>query len=80
MVAAINGACVGIGLMQAFHCDIRFAVRTAKFTTTYVRWGLPVEYGSSWLLPRMIGVERSLALLPSGRLVLAAEAKKESSA
>lgn len=76
MVAAINGACAGIGLMQALHCDIRFAVRTAKFTTAYARRGLPAEYGSSWLLPRMIGVEHALDLLLSGRLVLAAEAKE----
>ena len=53
MIAAVNGACAGIGLMQALHCDVRFAARGAKFTTAYARRGLPAEYGSSWLLPRL---------------------------
>lgn len=76
MVAAVNGACAGIGLMQALHCDVRFAARGAKFTTAYARRGLPAEYGSSWLLPRLIGLENALDLLLSGRVVEADEAKE----
>lgn len=76
MIAAINGACAGIGLMQALNCDVRFAADTAKFTTAYARRGLPAEYGSSWLLPRLIGVEHALDLLLSGRVLGAAEAKE----
>src|SRR5436309_814110 len=75
MVAAINGACAGIGLMQAANCDVRFAARGAKFSTAYARRGLPAEYGSSWLLPRLIGVEHALDLLLSARVVDADEAK-----
>jgi enoyl-CoA hydratase/carnithine racemase len=75
MIAAINGACAGIGLMQALNCDVRFAARGAKFTTAYARRGLPAEYGSSWLLPRLIGVQNALDLLLSGRVVQAEEAK-----
>jgi enoyl-CoA hydratase/carnithine racemase len=75
MIAAINGACAGIGLMQALHCDVRFAVRGARFTTAYARRGLPAEYGSSWLLPRLIGVENALDLLLSARVVDSDEAK-----
>lgn len=75
MIAAINGACAGIGLMQALNCDVRFAARGAKFTTAYARRGLPAEYGSSWLLPRLIGVENALDLLLSGRVVDADEAR-----
>jgi enoyl-CoA hydratase/carnithine racemase len=75
MIAAINGACAGIGLMQACNCDVRFAARGAKFTTAYARRGLPAEYGSSWLLPRLIGVENALDLLLSGRVIEADEAK-----
>jgi enoyl-CoA hydratase/carnithine racemase len=75
MIAAINGACAGIGLMQACNCDVRFAARTAKFTTAYARRGLPAEYGSSWLLPRLIGVENALDVLLSARVFEADEAK-----
>jgi enoyl-CoA hydratase/carnithine racemase len=75
MVAAINGACAGIGLMQALNCDVRFAARGARFTTAYARRGLPAEYGSSWLLPRLIGVENALDLLLSARVFDADEAK-----
>ena len=63
MIAAINGACAGIGLVQALVCDVRFMARGAKFSTAYAKLGVPAEYGLSWLLPRMIGVERSLDLL-----------------
>jgi enoyl-CoA hydratase/carnithine racemase len=75
MIAAVNGACAGIGLMQALNCDVRFAARGAKFTTAYARRGLPAEYGSSWLLPRLIGLENALDLLLSARVIDADEAK-----
>jgi enoyl-CoA hydratase/carnithine racemase len=74
MIAAVNGACAGIGLMQALNCDVRFAARGARFSTAYARRGLPAEYGSSWLLPRLIGVENALDLLLSGRVFEADEA------
>jgi enoyl-CoA hydratase/carnithine racemase len=76
MIAAINGACAGIGLMQALACDVRFAARGARFSTAYARRGLPAEYGSAWLLPRLIGVEGALDLLLSARTFTAEEAKE----
>jgi enoyl-CoA hydratase/carnithine racemase len=74
LIAAVNGACAGIGLVQALMCDVRFAVRGAKFATSFSRRGLAGEYGMTWLLPRLIGVERALDLLISGRTVAADEA------
>jgi len=76
MVAAINGGCAGIGMVQALVCDVRFAARTARFSTAYARRGLPAEYGMSWLLPRLIGVENALDLLLSARTFDAAEARE----
>ncbi|HEY3239645.1 MAG TPA: enoyl-CoA hydratase-related protein, partial [Acidimicrobiia bacterium] len=76
MIGAINGACAGIGLGQALNCDVRFAARGARFTTAYARRGLPAEYGLSWLLPRLIGVEKALDLLLSARVFDADEAKE----
>lgn len=74
IVAAINGACAGIGLVQALMCDIRFAAAGAKLTTAFARRGLVAEHGSSWLLPRLVGPARALDLLLSGRVFLAEEA------
>lgn len=74
IIAAINGPCAGIGLVQALMCDIRFAAAGAKLTTAFARRGLVAEHGISWLLPRLIGPARALDLLLSGRVVLAEEA------
>jgi len=74
IVAAINGPCAGIGLVQALMCDVRFAAAGAKLTTAFARRGLVAEHGISWILPRLIGPARALDLLLSGRVVLAEEA------
>ena len=74
VIAAINGACAGIGLTQALMCDVRFAAAGAKFTTSFARRGLIAEYGISWILPRVIGWGAALDLLLSGRVFLAEEA------
>ncbi|MEN9504444.1 MAG: hypothetical protein RI958_370 [Actinomycetota bacterium] len=74
VIAAVNGACAGIGMVQALMCDIRFAAAGAKFTTAFSRRGLIAEYGISWIMPRLIGTSRSLDLLFSGRVFLAEEA------
>ncbi len=74
IIAAINGACAGIGLVQALMCDVRFAAAGAKLTTAFARRGLIAEHGISWMLPRLIGPARALDLLLSGRVVLAEEA------
>ena len=74
VIAAINGACAGIGLTQALMCDVRFAAAGAKFTTSFARRGLIAEYGISWILPRVVGWGAALDLLLSGRVFLAEEA------
>ena len=76
IIAAINGPCAGIGLVQALMCDLRFAAEGAKFTTAFARRGLIAEHGISWILPRLIGPARALDLLLSGRVVLADEASE----
>ncbi|MBS2080128.1 enoyl-CoA hydratase-related protein, partial [Mycobacterium tuberculosis] len=48
IIAAVNGACVGIGLTHALMCDVRFAAAGAKFATAFTRRGLIAEYGISW--------------------------------
>ena len=71
VIAAINGACAGIGLTQALMCDVRFAAAGAKFTTSFVRRGLIAEYGISWILPKVVGWGAALDLLMSGRVFYA---------
>jgi enoyl-CoA hydratase/carnithine racemase len=76
LIAAINGACAGIGLVQALMCDVRFAADTARFSTAFARRGLAAEYGLSWVLPRYVGPENALDLLLSARTFDAAEARR----
>lgn len=74
IAAAINGACAGMGLVQALLCDVRFAARGARFTTAFARRGLAGEFGSTWLLPRIVGAGNAADLLLSGRVFDADEA------
>ncbi|MDR5804857.1 enoyl-CoA hydratase-related protein [Caballeronia sp. LZ001] len=74
LIGAINGGCAGFGFVQALHFDVRFAAASAIFTTAFVRRGLNAEYGSSWLLPRIVGHARAMDLLLSGRRFDANEA------
>jgi enoyl-CoA hydratase/carnithine racemase len=76
VIAAINGACAGIGLVQALMADIRFAAAGAKFTTAFARRGLIAEHGISWVLPKLVGPSTALDLLMSGRVFLADEAAR----
>ncbi len=73
-IAAVNGACAGLGLVQALMCDVRLAAAGAKWTTAFSRRGLVAEHGVSWLLPRMVGTARALDLLLSGRVFTSEEA------
>lgn len=74
VIAAINGACAGLGMVQAVMADVRFAASTAKFTTAFSRRGLIAEHGIGWVLPKLVGPSRALDLLMSGRTFLADEA------
>ncbi|MEN9504357.1 MAG: hypothetical protein RI958_283 [Actinomycetota bacterium] len=73
IIAAVNGACAGVGLALALFCDLRFGAANAKCTTAAPKLGLPAEYGMSWILPRLVGVTRANDLLLSGRVVTPAE-------
>lgn len=73
VIAAVNGACAGVGLALALFADLRFGAAAAKCTTAAPKLGLPAEYGSSWVLPRIVGVTRAADLLLSGRVVTPAE-------
>jgi enoyl-CoA hydratase/carnithine racemase len=74
VIAAINGPAVGLGLVIALYCDLRFASDGARFSTAFARRGLIAEYGMAWMLPRLVGHANALDLLFSARLIDGAEA------
>jgi enoyl-CoA hydratase/carnithine racemase len=74
VIAAVNGVGAGGGFVLAMMCDLRFMAEGASLITIFSRRGLIAEHGTSWLLPRMVGLSRALDLLWSSRKVDAAEA------
>jgi enoyl-CoA hydratase/carnithine racemase len=74
VIAAVNGSAVGLGLVIALYCDLRFASDQARFGTAFSRRGLIAEHGISWMLPRLVGLSNALDLLFSARIIDAAEA------
>lgn len=62
VVTAINGIAAGAGMSLALSGDIRIAARSASFLQAFARIGLVPDCGSSWLLPRMIGMARAMEL------------------
>jgi enoyl-CoA hydratase/carnithine racemase len=74
VIAAIQGPVVGLGLVIALYCDLRFASDAARFGTAFARRGLIAEYGMAWMLPRLVGHANALDLLFSARMIDAAEA------
>ena len=74
VIAAVNGAAAGLGLIFALYCDIRFASDKAVFVTAFSRRGLIAEHGIAWILPRIVGPAHAADLLYSSRKIDAAEA------
>ena len=74
VIAAVNGPCVGLGLVIALYCDLRFASDAARFSTAFARRGLIAEYGMAWMLPRLVGHPNAVDLMFSARMIDAAEA------
>ena len=74
LIAAINGACAGLGFSYATFCDMRFMDRTAKLITSFSPRGLIAEHGTSWILPKIIGPSHALDLMWTSRRGAAEEA------
>jgi 2-(1,2-epoxy-1,2-dihydrophenyl)acetyl-CoA isomerase len=74
IVAAINGVAAGAGMSLAMACDVRIASEKASFLQAFINIGLVPDSGSTWLLPRLVGRQRALDLMLSGRKLTAAEA------
>ena len=74
VIAAVNGTAAGIGAHLAFSCDLVLAADTASFVEVFVRRGLVPDGGGAYLLPRLIGLQRTKQLMFFGDKVTAAEA------
>ncbi|MGB8860091.1 MAG: enoyl-CoA hydratase-related protein [Ilumatobacteraceae bacterium] len=75
VIAAVNGPAAGGGFALVLGSDIRLAARSAKFNAAFIRIGLSAcDIGTSWLLPRLVGVARAQELMLTGRVFDAEEA------
>jgi enoyl-CoA hydratase/carnithine racemase len=74
MIAAVNGAAVGMGATMTLPMDVRLASVNAKFGFVFVRRGIIPEGCSSWFLPRVVGINTASEWMLTGRLIDAQEA------
>ncbi len=73
-IAAVDGVAVGAGMNLALGCDIVVATDRARFSAIFVRRGVTMDFGGTWLLPRLVGLARARDLALTGRVVGASEA------
>ena len=74
VIAAVNGAAVGIGVTMQLAMDIRIASENAKFGFVFSQRGIVPEAASSWFLPRIVGISQALEWCFTGRVFPAQEA------
>ncbi len=74
IIAAVNGAAVGVGCDLASMCDIRMAAADARFAENFLRVGLISGDGGAWYLPRVVGLAKAYEMTFTGRFIDAQEA------
>lgn len=74
VIAAVNGAAVGIGATMQLAMDFRLASNSARFGFVFARRGIVPEAASSWFLPRIVGISQALEWCMTGRIFDAEEA------
>ncbi len=74
IIAKVNGVAAGAGMNLALGCDLIVASDSARFAELFVRRGLSIDFGGSWLLPRLIGMHRAKELALFGDIISAKEA------
>lgn len=76
VVAAVNGVAAGAGANIALACDIVFAKKSASFIQAFSKIGLIPDSGGTFFLPRIIGIQKAMALMMTGDKVMADEAEE----
>ena len=76
VIAAVHGICAGAAVVLAAYADIRFASAGARIAPSFARLGLPAEYGTGWVLPRLMGTANAAVFLYGGGPFEAEEARR----
>jgi 2-(1,2-epoxy-1,2-dihydrophenyl)acetyl-CoA isomerase len=76
ILAAVNGVAAGAGANIALACDIVMAKESASFIQAFSKIGLIPDSGGTFMLPRLVGMQKALALMITGDKVMANEAEK----
>jgi enoyl-CoA hydratase/carnithine racemase len=75
-VAKVNGVAAGAGVNLAIGCDLVIASDRARFSEIFVQRGLSIDYGGSWLLPRLVGIHKAKELALLAEVITAADAER----
>lgn len=73
-IAKVDGVATGAGLNLALGCDLIVASDRSRFSEIFARRGLTVDFGGSWLLPRLVGLHKAKELILLADILSAAEA------
>jgi enoyl-CoA hydratase/carnithine racemase len=75
-IAKVRGVAVGAGCNMAIGCDLVVASENARFSEIFARRGLSIDFGGSWVLPRIVGMHRAKELALFADIIDAAEAER----
>jgi 2-(1,2-epoxy-1,2-dihydrophenyl)acetyl-CoA isomerase len=75
-IAKVGGDAVGAGMNLALGCDLIVAGESARFSEIFVRRALSIDFGGSWLLPRLVGLHKAKELALFGDVISAREAEQ----